>query len=151
MARPTGGWVRRSDPSGARHNGTVSTPAAVRVRRFLLEHRFTADGVLEHVGNEALAGLRRGQRVPVRRAMGAKQSWSLLDRLIELFVLGEQIPASTLVPPSLLAALLDHAEAPIGQRLDSAADAAGLDPLEILGPALTGLRELIRVGIVRTG
>jgi methylase of polypeptide subunit release factors len=54
------------------------------------------------------------------------------------------------IPPTLLAALLDVADTPIGERLDAAAQAEGLDPLDVLGPALMGLRELLRVGIVRT-
>jgi methylase of polypeptide subunit release factors len=58
-------------------------------------------------------------------------------------------PAVT-VPPALLTALLDPADAPIGERLDAAALAEGLDPLDVLGPALVGLRELVRLGIVRT-
>ena len=58
-------------------------------------------------------------------------------------------PAVT-VAPALLAALLADADTPIGERLDAAAQAEGLDPLDVLGPALMGLRELVRVGIVRT-
>ena len=54
------------------------------------------------------------------------------------------------VHPTLLAALLADRDTPIGERLDAAAQAEGLDPLDVLGPALMGLRELIRVGIVRT-
>lgn len=54
------------------------------------------------------------------------------------------------VIPELLRALLAEADTTIGQRLDAAAAAADLDPLDILGPALTGLRELVRMGIVRT-
>ena len=58
-------------------------------------------------------------------------------------------PAIT-VPPALLTALLADPDTPIGERLDAAAQAEGLDPLDVLGPALMGLRELVRVGIVRT-
>jgi hypothetical protein len=58
-------------------------------------------------------------------------------------------PALT-VPPALLAALLSDHDTPIGERLDAAAQAEGLDPLDLLGPALMGLRELVRMGIVRT-
>jgi len=58
-------------------------------------------------------------------------------------------PAVT-VPPALLAALLAHAPAPLGERLDAAAQAEGVDPLDLLGPALVGLRELVRLGIVGT-
>ena len=58
-------------------------------------------------------------------------------------------PAVT-VPPALLSALLADPDTPIGERLDAAAQAEGLDPLDVLGPALMGLRELVRVGIVRT-
>ncbi len=58
-------------------------------------------------------------------------------------------PAIT-VPPTLLAALLTDPDTPIGERLDAVAQAEGLDPLDVLGPALMGLRELVRVGIVRT-
>ena len=58
-------------------------------------------------------------------------------------------PAIT-VPPALLSALLADHDTPIGERLDAAAQAEGLDPLDVLGPALMGLRELVRVGIVRT-
>jgi hypothetical protein len=54
------------------------------------------------------------------------------------------------VPPVLLAALLAEGRSAIGERLDEAAQAEGVDPLDILAPALTGLRELIRMGIVRT-
>ncbi len=54
------------------------------------------------------------------------------------------------VPPELVVALLEDPELPIGDRLDAGADAEGLDPLDILGPALMGLRELVRMGIVRT-
>jgi len=54
------------------------------------------------------------------------------------------------VPPTLLSALLADPDTPIGERLDAAAQAEGLDPLDVLGPALMGLRELVRVGIVRT-
>ncbi len=52
--------------------------------------------------------------------------------------------------PALLTALLADPDTPIGERLDAAAQAEGLDPLDVLGPALMGLRELVRVGIVRT-
>jgi methylase of polypeptide subunit release factors len=58
-------------------------------------------------------------------------------------------PAIT-VPPQLLTALMAAHDTPIGERLDAAAQAEGLDPLDVLGPALMGLRELVRVGIVRT-
>ncbi len=58
-------------------------------------------------------------------------------------------PAVT-VPPALLSALSGSPDTPIGERLDAAAQAEGLDPLDVLGPALMGLRELVRVGIVRT-
>ena len=51
---------------------------------------------------------------------------------------------------SLLSALLADSDTPMGERLDAAAQAEGLDPLDVLGPALMGLRELVRVGIVRT-
>jgi methylase of polypeptide subunit release factors len=54
------------------------------------------------------------------------------------------------VHPTLLAALRSDADTPIGERLDTAAQAEGLDPLDVLGGALMGLRELVRVGIVRT-
>ena len=54
------------------------------------------------------------------------------------------------IHPTLLAALLADPDTPIGERLDTAAQAEGLDPLDVLGPALIGLRELVRVGIVRT-
>jgi len=54
------------------------------------------------------------------------------------------------VPPELVVALLEDPDVAIGDRLDAAADAEGLDPLDILGPALMGLRELVRMGIVRT-
>ncbi len=54
------------------------------------------------------------------------------------------------VPPELVVALLEDPELTIGDRLDAAADAEGVDPLDILGPALMGLRELVRMGIVRT-
>lgn len=54
------------------------------------------------------------------------------------------------VHPALLAALLTDPDTPIGERLDAAAQAEGLDPLDVLGPALMGLRELVRIGIVRT-
>jgi methylase of polypeptide subunit release factors len=57
---------------------------------------------------------------------------------------------SVTVPPALLAALLADPDTPIGERLDAAAQAEGLDPLDLLGPALMGLRELVRLGIVRT-
>jgi methylase of polypeptide subunit release factors len=58
-------------------------------------------------------------------------------------------PAIT-VPRTLLSALLVDLDTPIGERLDAVAQAEGLDPLDVLGPALMGLRELVRVGIVRT-
>jgi methylase of polypeptide subunit release factors len=58
-------------------------------------------------------------------------------------------PAVT-VPPALVAALLAAHDTPVGDRLDAAAQAEGLDPLDLLGPALMGLRELVRLGIVRT-
>jgi methylase of polypeptide subunit release factors len=58
-------------------------------------------------------------------------------------------PAIT-VHPVLFAALLADRDAPIGERVDAAAQAEGLDPLDVLGPVLMGLRELVRVGIVRT-
>jgi hypothetical protein len=58
-------------------------------------------------------------------------------------------PAITVSPQLLTALLADH-DTPIGERLDVAAQAEGLDPLDVLGPALMGLRELVRVGIVRT-
>jgi methylase of polypeptide subunit release factors len=58
-------------------------------------------------------------------------------------------PAIT-VPRTLLCALLADDDTPIGERLDAVAQAEGLDPLDVLGPALMGLRELVRVGIVRT-
>ncbi len=58
-------------------------------------------------------------------------------------------PALT-VHPVLLSALLAEHDARIGERLDAAAQAEGLTPLDVLAPALMGLRELIRVGIVRT-
>ena len=54
------------------------------------------------------------------------------------------------VPPALLAALLADSGEPIGRRLDEAAQAEGLEPLDVLGPALMSLRDLIRLGIVRT-
>jgi hypothetical protein len=54
------------------------------------------------------------------------------------------------VSPVLLAALQGAPDTPIGERVDAAAQAEGLDPLDVLGPVLTGLRELVRVGIVRT-
>ncbi len=54
------------------------------------------------------------------------------------------------VPPSLLTALRMDRDTPIGERLDAAAQAEGLDPLDVLGPALTGLRDSIRLGIVRS-
>ena len=57
---------------------------------------------------------------------------------------------AVVVPPALVAALLDPSDTPIGERLDAAAQAEGLDPLDVLGPALMGLRELVRLGIVRT-
>jgi methylase of polypeptide subunit release factors len=58
-------------------------------------------------------------------------------------------PAVT-VPPALLVALLGDSDTPIGERIDAAAQAEGLDPLDVLGPALMCLRELVRMGIVRT-
>jgi methylase of polypeptide subunit release factors len=58
-------------------------------------------------------------------------------------------PAIT-VSPHLLSALLGDPDTPIGERLDAVAQLEGVDPLDVLGPALTGLRELVRVGIVRT-
>jgi methylase of polypeptide subunit release factors len=58
--------------------------------------------------------------------------------------------AAVPVPPALLAALLAPADTPIGERLDAAAEAEGLDPLDVLGPALMALRDLVRMGIVRT-
>ena len=58
-------------------------------------------------------------------------------------------PAVT-VPSELLSALLADHDTPIGERLDAVAQAEGLDALDVLGPALMGLRELVRVGIVRT-
>ncbi|MCU0262807.1 MAG: class I SAM-dependent methyltransferase [Candidatus Nanopelagicales bacterium] len=58
-------------------------------------------------------------------------------------------PAVT-VSAALLSALLADPDTPIGERLDAAAQAEGLDPVDVLGPALMGLRELVRVGIVRT-
>jgi methylase of polypeptide subunit release factors len=58
-------------------------------------------------------------------------------------------PAVT-VSPELLAALLADSQAPIGERLDAVAEAEGRDPLDLLGPALMGLRDLVRLGIVRT-
>lgn len=54
------------------------------------------------------------------------------------------------VPPALLAALLSDHGTPLGERLDAAALAEDLEPLDVLGPALVGLRELVRIGIVRT-
>ncbi|HEX6887880.1 MAG TPA: class I SAM-dependent methyltransferase [Candidatus Nanopelagicales bacterium] len=54
------------------------------------------------------------------------------------------------VPPALLAALLDNSDTPIGARLDIAAQAEGLDPLDVLPTAVIALRELLRLGIVRT-
>ena len=54
------------------------------------------------------------------------------------------------VPPGLLAALLADSDTPIGERLDAAAQAEGLEPLDVLGSALMGLRELMRIGIVRS-
>ncbi len=59
-------------------------------------------------------------------------------------------PAITVGPELLAALLADPRNTPIGERLDSVAQAEGLDPLDVLGPALMGLRELVRVGIVRT-
>lgn len=61
--------------------------------------------------------------------------------------------AAVPIPPALLTALLDPSPAPlpsIGERLDRAALDEGLDPLDVLAPALIGLRELVRLGIVRT-
>lgn len=58
-------------------------------------------------------------------------------------------PAIT-VPPALLAALLADGAATLGERIDAAAQAEGLDPLDVLGPALICLRELVRAGVVRT-
>lgn len=58
-------------------------------------------------------------------------------------------PAITVPPPLLAALLADHGD-PVGVRLDAAAMAEGSDPLDILAPSLIGLRELVRVGIVRT-
>jgi methylase of polypeptide subunit release factors len=52
--------------------------------------------------------------------------------------------------PALVDALLDPTDTPIGQRLDAWAQAEGLDPIDVLGPVLTALRELVRLGIVRT-
>jgi methylase of polypeptide subunit release factors len=52
--------------------------------------------------------------------------------------------------PALLAALLDPDDTPVGERLDAWAQAEGLEPIEVLGPVLTALRELVRLGIVRT-
>ena len=54
------------------------------------------------------------------------------------------------VPEALLAALLDERPEPLGERLDRAAEAVGVDPLDVLPVALARLRELVRVGIVRT-
>ncbi len=54
------------------------------------------------------------------------------------------------VAPALVAALLGDPSIPLGERLDAAALAEGLDPLDVLGVSLMGLRELVRLGIVRT-
>jgi methylase of polypeptide subunit release factors len=52
--------------------------------------------------------------------------------------------------PALLAALLGPATASVGAHVDAWAQAEGLDPIDVLGPVLTTLRELVRLGIVRT-
>jgi hypothetical protein len=54
------------------------------------------------------------------------------------------------VPPALLAALLEDPDTPVGERLDVAAQAEGLDPLDVLPTAVIALRELLRLGIVHT-
>ncbi|MGB8022124.1 MAG: methyltransferase [Candidatus Nanopelagicales bacterium] len=54
------------------------------------------------------------------------------------------------VPPALAAALLADGAATIGERIDAAAQAEGIDPLDVLGPSLIGLRELVRASVVRT-
>ena len=51
-------------------------------------------------------------------------------------------------PPQLCQALLDPSGTGLGARLDQAAAAVGLDPLDVLPTALIALRELIRTAIV---
>ena len=66
--------------------------AAARVRTFLLDSDFATDGVLARVGSEAFAALGRDLTVPVRRRLAAAMVPTVLDRLIEAFLLADAVP-----------------------------------------------------------
>ena len=74
------------------HSGPMSTSASAHaVRAALLNHDFTADGVLNEIGAEAFAALGRGERVPALHVL-AERDDSALIALIRLFLLGEPLP-----------------------------------------------------------
>lgn len=79
---------------------------ADRIRSFLLDQGFTADGVLARVGSAAFGALGRGLMVPVRRALGEPDApRGPLDRLVEAFLLADPIPIAGL-PPEVVADLV---------------------------------------------
>lgn len=92
--------------SSAGQTVLMTGDAAARVRQFLLDSRFTTDGVLAHVGPEAFAALGRDQTVPIRRAMAAADEPTRLDALIKLFLLGDRVPVHCL-PNAAAADLTD--------------------------------------------
>ncbi len=108
--------------------------------------RLTAPGLLA-----APARLAEGATITATTHLAAGSHIDAPPRLGLVGVVGQGgwRPAIT-VPLQLLSALLADPDTPIGERLDAAAQAEGLDPLDVLGPALMGLRELVRLGIVRT-
>jgi methylase of polypeptide subunit release factors len=66
---------------------------AAQVRAALLEHGFTADGVLTVLGADGFAALGRGEGQPARHALADVADEPLTD-LIRLFLLGEAVPES---------------------------------------------------------
>ena len=70
----------------------MSTSASAHaVRAALLNHDFTADGVLNEIGAEAFAALGRGERVPALHVLAERDDTALIA-LIRLFLLGEPLP-----------------------------------------------------------
>ncbi len=68
----------------------IDLAAARHVRQVLLDSGFTADGLLGALGPSAYAALGRGEPVPARRALAERRD--ALASLVELFVLGAQVP-----------------------------------------------------------